>query len=334
MDPVFSFWALSVVGACLFAASGFLFARAGRGGERDAPVARELSPTIDELAIAQEVIERRDRELAQAESVRAELESRLVRAEEAAKTASSLATELRIAKAAAQAQQEQQASVAERNKQEQELRRELALVRRALEAERKASQDLGLRVEALTKELADLTNERATLVADFEERSTREASVVADLQAKLASFEKQRAEDAAVMARLSVAPHAPASIDLASALLEHSAPTEGPMGDVFQGVVDRVARLDSVQSVAITDPLGFVVAGCGDHVDALAAFGAFIAEASTKAETLLPFQAACEVAVRSRNGSVLLTQALETPDLSIVLLASATDQVGSTRAQA
>lgn len=101
--------------------------------------------------------------------------------------------------------------------------------------------------------------------------------------------------------------------------VDGKAPLSSMHGDVLQGLVERIAELKDVRSVALTDALGFVVAATGEHPDELAAFGAFLSNVGTRAETLLPFDAAREVLVRDKNGVVLMSRTLE-PDLALVTL--------------
>lgn len=346
MDPVSSFWVLFMVSAAVFGGVGFLYARATRPTAR-APSAPqgELARAQGELSVAQEVLATRDRELAQAKAAQADLEVRLARAEAEAQRAIASAAEQRAlesarADAATTRLREIEASVAalndelatarrtieqlnvDKSKQDESVRRDLSAARRSADSERKSARELRERVESLSRDLEHRTKTEAALIAGFEARSARDGEVLADLKERLALLQKERDEERSAMTQRRDAPGAAWNIDVESALREHGHPTTGASGDELQGVVDRLARLDSVQSIAITDALGFVVAGSGEHVDALAAFGAFIAEAGAKAEALLPFRTACEVAVRDRSGSVLVTHALDTPDLSVVLLGS------------
>lgn len=94
--------------------------------------------------------------------------------------------------------------------------------------------------------------------------------------------------------------------------------------EVLKLMVDRIARLDHVRGAAVADSSGLVLAGSGELADALAAFGAYITDAASRSERLLPLRATDEVTVRDSQGMVFSTRVLGRPqaELALVTLAS------------
>lgn len=90
--------------------------------------------------------------------------------------------------------------------------------------------------------------------------------------------------------------------------------------DTMKSLIDRVQELKHVRSVAIADALGFAVVGSGEHIDALAAFGAFIVNMGERAVALLPVEAAAQVSVRDANGVTCTVRALPGSELALVTL--------------
>jgi hypothetical protein len=94
--------------------------------------------------------------------------------------------------------------------------------------------------------------------------------------------------------------------------------------DVYQRLVERIGKSSRLTSAALTDEVGSLIFGSGELAEGLAAFGAYIRDASTRTERLLPLEGVDEIDIRDRRGSHLSTRVIvRTPvELSVVLLSS------------
>ncbi|MCC7075480.1 MAG: hypothetical protein IT383_29475 [Deltaproteobacteria bacterium] len=90
-------------------------------------------------------------------------------------------------------------------------------------------------------------------------------------------------------------------------------------GHRLQRLVDRVAHLDGVRSVAVADAQGFVVAGFGEHADGLGAFSAFLIAAAARAAGVLPFRSARRLVLEDEGTLMLSSYRLPIGDHDLVL---------------
>jgi predicted regulator of Ras-like GTPase activity (Roadblock/LC7/MglB family) len=93
---------------------------------------------------------------------------------------------------------------------------------------------------------------------------------------------------------------------------------------IYDALLQRLGNVAGVKCAVLADDVGSVVLGRGDLAENLAAFGAYIRDASGRTERLLPLEGVDEIEIRDTAGLILSTRALPQPSaLSIVLLASA-----------
>ena len=59
--------------------------------------------------------------------------------------------------------------------------------------------------------------------------------------------------------------------------------------DAFRSIIDRARSVAGMRGIVIADELGTVLVGSGELSDSLAAFGAYIRDASARTDRLLPF---------------------------------------------
>jgi len=85
-------------------------------------------------------------------------------------------------------------------------------------------------------------------------------------------------------------------------------------------VDDVVVQSPSVSAAALTDELGFLVAGNGDHTEALAAFGAYLTEAGGRACGLLPMHAVQRVSIQDDSGITLTARTVVSAPNELVLV--------------
>lgn len=94
--------------------------------------------------------------------------------------------------------------------------------------------------------------------------------------------------------------------------------------NLYQSVIDQLGSVAGVRAAVLADEVGSVILGHGELAENLAAFGAYIRDASTRTERLLPLEGVEEVVIRDRVG-VHLSMRVVVPKtaLSVVLLTSA-----------
>src|SRR5262249_26359036 len=99
-------------------------------------------------------------------------------------------------------------------------------------------------------------------------------------------------------------------------------PTTGSRGDALQTIVDRETRRERIHSAVIADELGLVVVSSGGSAefgDALAAFGAYLAEVGQKTCDVLPLHEVREVVVRDDHDVTLTVSPIEVVDTTLAL---------------
>lgn len=93
---------------------------------------------------------------------------------------------------------------------------------------------------------------------------------------------------------------------------------------MYESVMERLGSVAGLKCAVLADEVGSVILGHGDLAENLAAFGAYIRDASARTERLLPLEGVEEVDIRDKAGMLLSTRVvLQHNSLSIVLLASA-----------
>lgn len=92
--------------------------------------------------------------------------------------------------------------------------------------------------------------------------------------------------------------------------------------DAYRAMLERVSMIDGVRGAVVADELGSLVLGTGELAEGLAAFGAYIRDASERTERLLPIGVIDEIALKDKTGAMLHTRILaEQPaTLSFVVL--------------
>jgi signal transduction histidine kinase len=92
--------------------------------------------------------------------------------------------------------------------------------------------------------------------------------------------------------------------------------------DGFRALVDKVGAIAGLRGVALTDDVGALLAGSGEHTEGLAAFGSYIRDASSRTDRLLPLEGVEEVDILDRRGTFLSTRVVaHTPtEICLVLL--------------
>jgi hypothetical protein len=103
----------------------------------------------------------------------------------------------------------------------------------------------------------------------------------------------------------------------------------GPEGSLdnasLQRFVDDVVKTPSVSAAALTDELGFLVVGVGDHTEALAAFGAYLTDAGARACGMLPMHAVQKVSIQDDSGITLTARTIASAPNELVLVTLGVD---------
>jgi hypothetical protein len=172
-------------------------------------------------------------------------------------------------------------------------------------------QELGLTRETLSARDAQLEQLREETVrlhsveADLE-RTKREVGELAE-QTRLLRAEAYAANRTPSRRR----PERPATIST--------------RGDALQLIVDDETEHGGARSAVIADELGLVVASSGEYGDALAAFGAYLADVGTKTRDVLPLHEVRQVVVRDDRDMTLTVRPLATEDPGLALVTLAID---------
>jgi hypothetical protein len=95
--------------------------------------------------------------------------------------------------------------------------------------------------------------------------------------------------------------------------------------DVYRDLIDRIGAVGGLKGAVVADEIGSLLAGGGELAEGLAAFGAYIRDASSRTERLLPLEGVAEVDIRDRNGMLLCTRVIThaPSEVSLVLLGAA-----------
>jgi hypothetical protein len=323
-------WFASVTGALLFAAAGFFGAPAiGRGGRREAlraiaeaeeraEAARvATAEALDELARAAENDARRRATLDDQAMMVSRLQHEILTLRHESGASTSLQQDLakcdrelvaakaslaRVTRDYESLAAKQRRAVDELRAETDSLRREAALVLERAAAQQKAIEavrDENASLRMGSSELAEL-KKRCAAMSDENER-LRASAFVTDSEGKARRPSPTIPE------------------------YEDSGP-EGSMDNAsLQRFVDDVARMPSVSAAALTDELGFLVVGTGDHTEALAAFGAYLTEAGARACGVLPMHAVHKVSIQDDSGITLTARTIASAPNELVLVTLGVD---------
>jgi hypothetical protein len=93
--------------------------------------------------------------------------------------------------------------------------------------------------------------------------------------------------------------------------------------ELYRSVVDKLGTIAGLKAAVVADEVGSLLVGNGDLAEGLAAFGAYIRDASARTDRLLPLEGVDEVDIRDRNGSLLSTRVIfQKAQLSLIVLCS------------
>ena len=100
---------------------------------------------------------------------------------------------------------------------------------------------------------------------------------------------------------------------------------------LYRTILERLGSVPGVRGAVVADELGSLVVGSGELAEGLAAFGAYIRDASARADGLLPLDVVDEIALKDRGGAVLSTRliAVQPAELSLVLFGTAEDAIAA-----
>lgn len=92
--------------------------------------------------------------------------------------------------------------------------------------------------------------------------------------------------------------------------------------DIYRSLIEQLGRADGARCAVIADEVGSLLVGSGDLAEGLAAFGAYIRDASSRTERLLPLEGVEEINIRDRRGTLLSTRVIarSPTELSLVVI--------------
>ena len=97
-----------------------------------------------------------------------------------------------------------------------------------------------------------------------------------------------------------------------------SAPLEG-LGGAFQNISNRLSRLEGSRGVALADELGLLIAGTGEHMEAMAGMAAVFSEVCLKTEALLPFGKIDAMTISNRHDLTIAMQPFNIASVNVII---------------
>ncbi|MBX3225540.1 MAG: hypothetical protein KF795_33855 [Labilithrix sp.] len=103
--------------------------------------------------------------------------------------------------------------------------------------------------------------------------------------------------------------------------------------DAYRELIEHIGSVAGLKSAILADDRGSLLVGSGDLAEGLAAFGAYIRDAASRTERLLPLEGVDEVDIRDRRGLLLSTRvvARSPSELCLVVLGSAEASLAAAR---
>ena len=100
---------------------------------------------------------------------------------------------------------------------------------------------------------------------------------------------------------------------------------------LYRTIIERLDVVPGVRGAVVADELGSLVVGSGELGEGLAAFGAYIRDASARTEGLLPLDVVDEIALRDKAGAIFSTRliAAQPSELSLVLFGTGDDALAA-----
>ena len=94
---------------------------------------------------------------------------------------------------------------------------------------------------------------------------------------------------------------------------------EEGMGQMLQRIVNELADKQNAQCAVLADELGLVVAGFGDHIEAMAAMSALFGELTGRVKGVLPLGTLAQLALVDSNSLAFVAQPLSAGDNDLML---------------
>ncbi|MBX3198604.1 MAG: hypothetical protein KF894_10760 [Labilithrix sp.] len=104
--------------------------------------------------------------------------------------------------------------------------------------------------------------------------------------------------------------------------------------DAYRELIARVSDVDGLEGAVLADEMGSLLVGAGELAEGMAAFGAYIRDASARTERLLPLEGVEEVDIRDRQGRRLSTRVVAhaPAELCLVVLGSSEASLATAKA--
>ena len=345
MDALAALWLTSIVGAAGFTATGFFLARS-RMEAGASPSVANPEPAASPVPRAVEHEEPEAPSAAPPPIVTTEVPSPSVaprkdpRREEG-DAAGSEDNETDVLGAADPARPRRGASAGPPPVASPELDKQLQALRVELRAEVVARDKVEIRARELAVRLSSMAEQMTALRARASEEGSaarKPSSIIpaaaADARTRLsgrapglfAEIDELKGD----VARLTAENESLRASALGAPMLTRRAPatrSELVVPEVLKRMVDRIARLENVRAAAVAESSGLVLAGSGELAEALAAFSAYMRDAASRSDRLLPLRAPDEVTVRDAQGLVFCTRVLGWPQAELALVTLALGDV-------
>lgn len=170
--------------------------------------------------------------------------------------------------------------------------------------------------EALRTALAERESGRVALAAVSRERDQlRAAHAVTEKRAQEANARANEARRELTELIMKVRKKHQAETSERPAMLDAAA-----HGDALRTILDRETRGNHYTGAVITDGLGLVVAATGEYGDALAAYGAFLAEVGAKTRDALPLHTLRQVIVQDDRDTTLTVRPIASTEDNLALV--------------
>lgn len=350
MTPIFLTWLLSLTGAGLFFAAGEVWGRQRKGhkeigdlttlgAELEATRAHMLEQErakqelrAHESLLTGELSQRRS----ESDQLRDELTDARTLGEHLERELQTTRSELQKTRTSRPAPAPLGQAGADKN----ELDRELARVKHDYEFTNQQLKRAEIERDLLSQQLERAYSENQTAALQQELSLTRESLRARDTQLdhlREETVRLHRVEADLERAKREISELAEQTRLLrAEAYASHRPPTKRPerqvtistRGNALQLIVDDETENGGARSAVIADELGLVVASSGvvsEYGDALAAFGAYLADVGTRTRDVLPLHEVRQVVVRDDHDMTLTVRPLATEDPGLALVTLAID---------
>ncbi|MFW6324565.1 MAG: hypothetical protein ACOC0U_05820 [Desulfovibrionales bacterium] len=176
------------------------------------------------------------------------------------------------------------------------------------------NRDLSLKAELLNEQLRDLQT--------IQEENQSLKAQLGELDSLHKELERLKKENSRLQSLGIVLKEPPAKPKIS--------PSTESLGQAYQDVVSKLSQDDSSRGVVMADELGLLIAGTGDHMEAMAAMAAVYSNVSNRIESMLPFGEIEQVVIENTE-KLTITMQPYVVDADRVIITALTVGPGPTR---